>query len=159
MKGVKKYTPEEAMQYAAGLCATSEQCEFDMLRKLALHGVCGADAERIINYLYDHSFLDERRFASAFARDKARFSRWGRIKIRMALAARKVSSDSISEGIDSIDEKDYLGGLQKMVGQYASKENLHERDSRLKLLRRLSARGFELSLINRAIDKELSGEE
>lgn len=155
MKTPKKYTEEEGLHYAAALCVRAEQCEYDLRRKLSVHGLNGNVADRIIDYLYDNNFLNEERYARAFALDKARFSKWGRIKIRAALFVRKIQRDTVEQALEAIDEKEYLEILQKMVDNFAEASNLRERDERLKLVRRLVARGFELPLINRAVEKSL----
>lgn len=159
MKQRKEYTPQEALQYLAGLCARSEQCEFDLRRKLSTRGVTGSEADGIIDYLIDHNFLDEMRFARAFCRDKARFSRWGRVKIRAHLLARRVGREAIESGLAAIDADDYLDGLQRLVAQASVSIDLHDRDDRLKLMRRLASRGFEPSLISDAISRRAAGEE
>lgn len=159
MRQRRVYTPDEALQYVAGLCARSEQCEFDLRRKLSDRGIKNADADKIIDYLIDRNFLDETRYAKAFCRDKARFSRWGKIKIRAHLFARKVGREAIAEGLDAIDTEDYLEGLQRLVNQQAASLDPRDREDRLKLMRRLASRGFEPSLIADAIQRHIASEE
>lgn len=158
MKRVRQYTPEEALQYAAGICARSEQCESDIRRKLTMRGLSATESDRIIDYLIDNNFLDEMRYARAYCRDKARFSRWGRIKIRSSLFARKISREAVESGLETIDTVDYEQGLERLVSQFASGADLNDRDMRLKLMRRLASRGFEPSLISDAISRELAAE-
>lgn len=153
MKSARRYSYEEALQYAAGICARSEQCEFDIRRKLASHGVFSSEADKIIDYLYDNRFLDEMRYSRAFARDKARFNRWGKIKIRAALAAKRVSNEAIRAALETIDEEEYTSGLKTLVLQFSKSNDLSERDTRLRLARRLAARGFESHLIFQIISE------
>ena len=151
MKAPKKYTPEEALQYAAGACARAEQSEFDIRRKLRLHGITGAEADKIIDYLFEHSFLDDERFAKAFANDKVQFSSWGKIKIRAALAMKKIPRYAIDKALEAIEDDDYLFSLNTLALQLSKNVDLRDRESRLKIVRRLASRGYELSLINQAI--------
>lgn len=155
MKKASKYTSEQALQYAAGICARSEQCEFDIRRKLTSHGISGSEADKVIDYLIDHDFLNEERYACAYSRDKARFSRWGRIKIRAGLFARRVSSAAVATGLAAIDEDSYQDGLHRLTHQLAGADDLSDRDVRMRLMRRLASRGFEPDLISDVIRHEI----
>lgn len=159
MKTKKQYTPEEALHYAAGLCARTEQCEYDIRGKLAGRGLPLSRIEEIINYLYDHGFLDEARYARAFCRDKARFNRWGRIKIRAHLAARRVGRDAIAEGMAAIDEDEYMRTLRSVAASLARGVDTGDYAGRMKLLRRLASRGFEPDLASAVIREMRDGSE
>lgn len=154
MKKPVKYTPEQALQYAAGICARSEQCEFDIRRKLSSHGISGSEADKIIDYLLDHDFLNEERYSCAYCRDKARFNRWGKIKIRAGLIARRVSREAVKKGLEAIDRPSYIDGLQRLTHQLAGTDDLSNHAMRMRLMRRLASRGFEPDLIADAIRRE-----
>lgn len=145
------FTLQAALEYAAALCSRSEQCEADLRRKFFERSLPAADAETAVNWLYDHNFLNEKRFACAFARDKARFNHWGRVKIRLHLQARKISSDSIAEALNAIDEAEYVAGLESIARSQARNLDLTLYDDRLKLGRRLLSRGFESNLVSQTI--------
>ena len=44
----------------------------------------------------------------AFVRDKYRFNQWGRVKISQALRMKKIPADVIAEGLEEIDEREYV---------------------------------------------------
>lgn len=58
------------------LCARSEQSSGEIRQKLYRKGITGHEARKIIDRLIDDSFIDDSRFARAFANDKARFALW-----------------------------------------------------------------------------------
>ena len=70
---------------AALYCSIAERCEQAIIEKMAKWGTPEDEQQAIINKLIEDDFLNERRYATAFARDKFRFNQWGRIKISYAL--------------------------------------------------------------------------
>lgn len=142
----------EAMKLRlAGLCSRSEQCEADLRVKMSRAGLPSDDADRIIAFLREQRFLDDARFAGAFARDKAKFAGWGAAKIRMALAAKRIPSAVISEAIASIEPADLDRSLTAITMSKSRGLDLSLREDRAKLLRRLMSRGFPYADCVRAI--------
>jgi len=62
------------------------------------------DALTIVERLVQEKFIDEERYAIAFAKDKFRFSGWGRIKIRYALQQKRIGNNDIVNALSLIDE-------------------------------------------------------
>lgn len=151
----KQLEPEEALLKMADLCARSEQCEADIYRKLRLKGLGHNDAMDIIAELRNRKFIDDFRYARSFARDKVRFSAWGRRKIRLALIAKKIPSSIIEEAFGEIDSQDYASALDRAASSKLSGLNLSLYEDRLRLYKYLVSRGFESNLISNKI-KELS---
>lgn len=153
----EKTTPsrEQMLLQLSGLCARGEQCEFDLREKMRKKGVRMADADEIIGWLYDHNFLNESRFARAYARDKHRFNGWGRIKIRMMLRSKRISPDAVSDALESLDEAEYGEVLSRVVASKARSLDLADRADRAKLLRSVYSRGFEPPLIIEAIRRRM----
>ena len=148
MKTKKPLTVENALARAAALCSRCEQAESDIRHKLSSWGINPSDADAIIDRLTDNRFLDEQRFASAFTRDKFRFEGWGRIKIAYQLRMKHISSESIDNALELIDEDEYIDTLKRILNSkmrsLASKEPLQAKAS---LVRFASSRGFEPNLI------------
>jgi hypothetical protein len=65
--------------------------------------------------LIETNFLNEERFAKAFAGGKFRTKKWGRLKIKRELAARKISDYCIKAAMKEIDEKDYWECLVQLI--------------------------------------------
>ncbi len=137
--------PEKLLQRMAALCARSEQCRSDIDRKLRRAGLSDTDSRKLTDRLAADRFIDDRRFAGSFARDKVRFSGWGKLKIRMALAAKRIDSDIIAEALDSIPAEDYRKALVSAATIKARTLDLADYSDRGRLLRHLATRGFEPS--------------
>lgn len=150
----KPADPEALLKRMATLCAKSEQCTYDISTKLYRAGLPAGKREEIIEYLTAHRYLDDARFAKAFASYKVRFSSWGKMKIRMALAAKRINSALISEALDSIDKNDYEEALRRIIRVKRKDLDIHDREQRAKLYRQLLGRGFESSLIGNILQEE-----
>lgn len=147
----KVYSREEGLLKMADLCARSEQCEFDIARKLRAHGVSSSDIASIIAELRERKFIDDFRFARSYARDKVRFSSWGRMKIRASLRALRIPERTVSEAILEIDDADYEEALMRCARSKGAQLDLGEYDDRARLYRHLLSRGFESTLSSRAV--------
>lgn len=147
-------TPEAAKIRMADLCARSEQCEADIRQKLYRLGLSSGEVQRIITELKDENFIDNERYARSFARDKCRFSCWGRYKIRLALAAKRLTPQEIAQGIDAIEPADYLDAIKRTTIAKAKSLDLNgpdAREERMKLFRHLISRGFESDVASKAV--------
>lgn len=137
----------------ADLCSRSEQCEADIRRKLQLMGIPGSAATEIIDDLTAQRFIDNSRYARAFANDKARFSGWGQHKIKAALAVKRISSSDISEAIENVESEIFQEAADRACAAKARTLDLTEYTDRTKLTRHLLSKGFTSSEISRAISK------
>ncbi|MDE6217636.1 MAG: RecX family transcriptional regulator [Muribaculaceae bacterium] len=146
MPSGKPVDPEKIRQRMASLCARSEQCESDIRTKIRRAGIFPDKEQEIIDFLMEHRFLDNARFARAFASDKVRFSGWGRIKIRNALLMKRIPSDLIDEAIGGVEESDYEAAILSAARAKSRGLDLSQRDDAMKLCRHLASRGFEPSL-------------
>lgn len=143
----------------ADLCARSEQCEADIRQKLYRLGLPSGEVQRIVTELIEEHFIDNERFARAFARDKCRFSCWGRYKIRLALAAKRLTPHEIAQGLAAIEPSDYQDALRRATAAKAKGMDLtgpDAREERMKLFRHLISRGFESDAASKAIKEYLA---
>lgn len=147
-------TFEQALQRAASLCSGSEHCISDIEEKLHRWGVAKADAKRVIDTLIDEKYIDEIRYATAYTRDKLRFSHWGRIKIRTMLRAQRISEADINNAFDNIDQEEYLGILESIISKKRqTMDDAESYASRAKLIRFAMQRGFEMHEITKFISE------
>lgn len=149
----KELTPETAQTRLEDLCARSEQCESELRNKLRLWKIAPDDAEAIIDSLRRRRFVDDRRYAASFVRDKYRFNHWGRRKIEMALRQKRVASDIIAEAIDTVDEEEYRDIARQLLARKARDYDLDDYEGRMKLYRFGIARGFEPQLVAAIVKK------
>ena len=107
--------------------------------------------------LVKERFVDDARFADAYVRDKARFAKWGKLKVMYNLRNLGVGDAIIKEALDGnshlFDDGMLEELLEKKWRQMKVGEPLDKR--REKLLRFALGRGFEYDRIMRAI-KEFS---
>ena len=149
--GKKPPDPEALLKRMAGLCARSEQCTFDISTKLFKAGLPRDKREEIIEYLTENRYLDDARFARSFASYKVRFAAWGKRKIRMALAAKRIPSDFISEALDLIDDDDYLDAITRVADSKKRDLDMSDRQDVAKLYNHLLSRGFESDMIRKVL--------
>ncbi len=136
----------------ASLCSRSEQCAADIREKLRKLELPSHTVNEIIEQLIAQRFIDDARFARAFANDKIRFSGWGRLKIRAALVEKKVDRDIIEAAIDNIDFQEYIDVMRRVGSAKAKSLNLALRDDQARLYRFLLSRGFESKLSMQLIE-------
>ena len=150
----KECTEEEARVKAEAYCSLVEHCSDDVLRKLEQWGAPADSHERIIEYLKKERFVDNRRYAIAFVRDKYRFNQWGRVKIAQALRMKRVPSDCISDAMDEIDGEEYFSTLVSLLKRKQGSvkgRNDYERNG--KLIRFAMSHGYEMDEILKAMKR------
>ena len=148
---------EVALGKATTLCSGSEHCTSQIMEKLSLWGVSVQDAYNIMDYLVKEKYIDNKRFARAYCHDKFCYNHWGRIKIRQMLRHLRLNDEEIEEGMETIDEEDYLEALNDVLR--AKDRTLKDKDKYLrkaKLVRHLLSRGFETELAINAVDSHLN---
>lgn len=96
-------------------CAYQERCHDEVKTKLATLGVKGAEAGEMITHLIEQGFLNEERFAKAFAGGKFRTKNWGRLRIIAELKRRHISPYCIRMALQEIPDSDYRRTLEKLA--------------------------------------------
>ncbi|MGX8683077.1 MAG: regulatory protein RecX, partial [Bacteroidales bacterium] len=94
------YTEQEAYQKLSALCAMSEQCCHDMMRKMSRWQMDQEVAEKVVARLVKEGFINEERYARAFVRDKFRYNHWGEVKIKHELKLKGISQKHIEAGLE-----------------------------------------------------------
>ena len=112
---MKKSTPSEAKQKIYRYCAYQERAHQEVRDKLYEYGLHQNEVEEILTQLITEGFLNEERFARAFAGGKFRMKKWGRLKIIRELELRKLTKNCIRAGLSEINAQDYLATLQAVV--------------------------------------------
>ena len=138
-------------------CAKAEYCSQDVRRKAlkALEGDVEA-AGRVVGALVKDRFVDDARYAGAFARDKAAFSGWGPVKISFALRSKGIPREVIDEAVAGIDREKASSKLEKIISDKF--RSLKEDPAvKLKLLRFGLTRGFSYDDVSAAVESVLSG--
>ncbi len=142
---MNELTEKEALNKVAAFCASAEHCRQEVEDKLQKWGVGGDAIGRILTTLEAEKYLDEDRYCRAFVRDKFRFSKWGKLKIKEALYVKGISSSVAWRHLNEIDETEYLAVLREVLA--SKRSGIRAKDEyefRAKLLRSAMSRGFEL---------------
>ena len=101
---------EKVLDRMRTLCSRREYCKSDIMKKALKALEDDAEkAEKVIAVLIEEKYLDELRYASAFARDKSSLAGWGETKIRYMLSAKGVPRDVISQALE-----EGLAGLEDL---------------------------------------------
>lgn len=138
---------EVLLNKAASYCSSAEHCEQEVRQKLIAWGSTEPEADEIIDYLYLEQYLSAERYCQAFVHDKLRFQQWGRQKIRMMLALKRLPREAVNDAIGGIDEEQYQSVLREVLQR--KRRSLSPSDPQLKqkLIRFAAARGFEYDSI------------
>lgn len=148
----KVYTVEEIKRKMEQYCVYQDRCHKEVEQKLIQYQLIPEAREHILLHLLSHEFLNEERFAKSFARGKFRIKKWGRDRITRELKFRDISSYLIKVALREIDAEEYEETLFELVAK--KQQSLREEDPfkrRRKLFDFLKYRGYETSLINRAL--------
>jgi regulatory protein len=104
---MKVIAKQEAKEKIRRYCAYQERAHSEVRNKLYSYGLHRSDVDEILTDLITDGFLNEERFAKAYAGGKFRMKRWGRIRIARALEAKGVSKNCVAIGLKEIDESSY----------------------------------------------------
>jgi len=134
------------------LCSRREYCRADVYRKVleALDGDSGKAAE-ITETLISERYVDDYRYASAYARDKSSIAGWGSMKIRHMLSAKGIGREVIDEALSEVDEGRAATRLEKLMKNKAGSLS-GDPQIRLKLTRFALGRGYEYDDVKKVID-------
>lgn len=150
---MSKLTPEQALQKLRHYCAYQERCHQEAKDKLYGYGLTTPEVEQALSTLIEEQYLNEERFAKAFAGGKFRMKQWGRIKIKYALKQKQVSPYCIQVAMKEIDPDEYETLLERLLDQkwneLKSEKNIFNRMRKAQDF--LVQRGFETDLIRSAL--------
>ena len=145
-------TADEILYKMAAKCSTSEQCMSDIEAKLSRYDLTEEERTRILRHLVEEKYIDDRRYAEAFVRDKYRFNKWGRIKIAQGLRMKGIDSETISTAMEAIDEAEYLDILRDLIkAKRKSTRGKNDYEINGKLVRFATGRGFEYAAIRQCM--------
>ena len=151
-KKIKITDPKLGLEKATSWCAYQERCQQEVRDKLYEWGLWPDAVENIISELITQNFLNEERFAKAYAGGKFRIKKWGRVKIKLELKKRKISDYCIKKGLKEIEEDDYRFTLMKVITEYSKKvKEKHPLKRKYRIVNYALSRGFEQDLIWEAL--------
>jgi regulatory protein len=145
---LQQLTKEQALQKLKHYCAYQERCHSEVKEKLYSLGVWKKQHDEIIAALIEENYLNEERFAIAYAGGKWRVKQWGRVKIRYELKQKQVSEYCIKKALKQISDEEYAAVLSKLAKEkYASLKGGQYQVRKKKTIDYLVGRGFENELV------------
>ncbi|MCC2598451.1 regulatory protein RecX [Sphingobacterium sp. FBM7-1] len=138
----------EAKRKAESYCAYQERAQQEVRNKLYEWGLHQEAVENIIVQLIEENFLNEERFAKAYALGKFRMKGWGKIKIKQHLKLKNVSEPLIRLALKTIDIDEYNKKIEETINK---KTELTKKPisiaEKSKIYRHLQSKGFENEII------------
>lgn len=151
----KQLSRSEAKTRAEKYCAYQERSQVEVRRKLWEWGIYGDEAEEVLYELITSNFINEERFAVAYAGGKFRIKKWGRKKILQGLEQHQLSSYCIKKAMKEVPQSEYENTLRQLLDKKS--RLLSESDVFLrnhKLARYAISRGYEPDLVWRMLNEE-----
>lgn len=141
-----------------GYCAYQERSYYEVSEKLKSYGLPKKETDQLMARLTDEKYINDERYARAFAGGKFRIKHWGRIKIKFALLQKKIEQGTVEKVLNDIDDIDYEKIMKKLALQ---KWNQLKKEGpalkKIKTVQYLVQKGFEKNLAIKALHK-ISGE-
>lgn len=135
------------------LCSKREYCSADIYLK-ALKALDGDEqsARQVCASLQEDRFVDDARYAAAFAREKASLSGWGPVKIRHALRFKGIGRRQADAALEEVDSE---RAGKKMLAVLKAKYSVLEGDphAKFKLLKFGLSRGYEYDVLQPAVEE------
>ena len=157
LKPKRAKTPEQALAALMRLAARSEKSSGDALRLMRNWEVEPSARQGVLQKLIESKFIDDRRYAEAFVRDKMRFSGWGSFKLRSALHAKGISGEIVDEVLRSLDRSDMTDRLRDRLERKMRNVKYTSRyDLKTKLMRYGASLGYDFESVADVVDSLIS---
>ena len=133
------------------LCSKAEYCRADVYRK-ALKDLEG-DAEaaaKVVEQLVADKYVDDARYASAFAREKAALQGWGPVKIRFQLRGKGIKDADIAAALAEVEPEKAEAKLQKLL-EAKARTLKGDPQGRLKLIKYALSRGYDYDVVEKMV--------
>lgn len=142
----------KALNIVAAQCSKKEYCSADIHQKLLRWELNEKETAAIMDFLVKNHFVDDERFAEAYVRDKARFNRWGRLKIARMLRMKQIPDSIVERALALLPEEETEKTCLSLLQQKANR--LKETDPykrKAKLYQFALGRGFSHDTISRCL--------
>jgi regulatory protein len=151
----KTKTAQQALQSLMRLCARSEKSTGDALRLMRTWGVPEAEQRGVLNKLLADRYIDNRRYAEAYTREKSQLAGWGERKIAMQLRLKGVERETISAVLaELMNDDDKLERLrEKLQRKLRSTKAANDYELRGKLLRYALGLGYDYDMASEVVDR------
>ncbi len=143
-------------------CAYQERSQKQVVEKCRYYGLNREESEDLLIEMIQNNFINEQRFALAFARGKFKIKGWGKTKIKQGLLRQGVTDKLIQLALDQISNESLKNTLhetafkklkillksEEMAESIMNGESKIEYTQKVKLLRYLIAKGFSMDEVH-----------
>lgn len=142
----------EALNKIFRYCAYQERSHREVKSKLFEYGLSSPHVDEVLSHLITEGFLNEERYARAFAGGKFRIMKWGRLKIQRELESAGVSPRNIAAGLAEIPATAYAKTLRDLVRRKSAQivDNNHYRRKN-RVAKFLIGKGYEPEFVWEAV--------
>ena len=136
-------------------CSKREYCSSDIFRK-AMKAFDGDrdQAGKVLQSLQDDKFVDDLRYASAFAREKSRLAGWGPAKITYTLVGKGIPRTIVTEALGEVDQNEAARKMRSVL-ETKLKTLVGDPQIKFKLLKFGLTRGYEYDQVAPAVEELL----
>ncbi len=150
-------TPQQALEALQLSCARAERCLSDARRSLFRWRIPASEHPPVLEALVRDRFIDERRYAAAYVREKRQLSAWGPVKIVNGLKIKGIPEAVIREAMAEFGPNPSdTAPLAPLLRQRYERELRRSADSyalRGKLLRWAVGRGYSYDTAKAALEQ------
>ena len=150
---------EKVLPYLQNLCAKREYCRSEILKKAetALEGDRQA-AQEMLDSLIADRFVNDARYAAAFARERSSLTGWGPDKIRYSLLMKGISKADIAAALEEVDPEAAGARMEKLITAKC-KSLQGDPFIKFKLIKYALSRGYRYDDVAPAVDRILSSQD
>ena len=151
----KTKTAQQALQSLMRLCSRSEKSTGDALRLMRTWGVPEAEQRGVLDKLIADRYIDNRRYAEAYTREKSQLAGWGERKIAMQLRLKGVERETISAVLAELMEDDSMAERlhDKLTKKLRTVKAANDYELRGKLLRYALGLGYDYDIASEVVDE------
>ncbi|MDZ4846171.1 MAG: regulatory protein RecX [Chitinophagales bacterium] len=154
----RKANDKQLVEKMERYCAYQERCRQEVRQKVRLLGETDeAVQQQIIAQLEGNKFIDETRYARAFALDKFNLHGWGKVKIGLALRAKGIEEKPIDDALAEINQSAYEQTLKKLLQKKltALRDEKDAFQKKGKLANYLISKGYETDQVWSLLEKKI----
>jgi len=153
MAGMPKYPPFEARARIKAWCDRQERAQSEVRQKLYTWQLDKETIDSIVAEMILANYVNEERFATAFARGKFRIRQWGWKRIEQELKRKGIAAYAIARAKAENEPKDYQSTLTELLRKKAGTINAkNPYDLRARLARYGISKGYSFEEINTALN-------
>ena len=145
---------DKALERISRICSRHEKCSYDVIQKLQSWKMEEKYKDKILRWLQENKFVDDARYARAYARDQHHFRKWGKIKIRMILRQKHIPEELINKAMEQLDKNDYRETLKNELQRKRKTLKPKNRyDLMVRLQRFAYSKGYEAELVKEVMEE------